>query len=169
MVTYADVQSLCRREKASIGLQKMDDGFYREVCELLASVGDEHKGHIEKLSGEIFERRRNKIVVCALRPTGKEPENMVFVERSFYTSLVRTLSEYGKKVFAPCDEEIAKEAPAGRDGIDVEKVEVRFINSIPSIIGVDMVHYGPFKEGDTARLPVGNAKVLVEQDVAEEV
>jgi hypothetical protein len=38
----------------------------------------------------------------------------------------------------------------------------------PSIIGSDMVHYGPFKEGEVADMPLDNARVLVDEEAAEE-
>jgi DNA replication initiation complex subunit (GINS family) len=46
---------------------------------------------------------------------------------------------------------------------------LRFVQSVPGIIGADMKPYGPFKPEDVASVPVENAKVLVKQGLAVEV
>jgi len=50
-----------------------------------------------------------------------------------------------------------------------KKVVLRFIKSVPKVIGVDMNTYGPFMVEDVASVPVENAKILVKQGLAEKV
>jgi DNA replication factor GINS len=47
-----------------------------------------------------------------------------------------------------------------------KRVALRFVKSIPTIIGADMKTYGPFVAEDVASLPVENAKMLVKQGLA---
>ena len=47
-----------------------------------------------------------------------------------------------------------------------KRVTLRFIKSIPAIMGADMKSYGPFLVEDVASLPAENAKVLVKQGLA---
>ncbi|MGA3111045.1 MAG: hypothetical protein ABSE15_03325 [Candidatus Bathyarchaeia archaeon] len=47
-----------------------------------------------------------------------------------------------------------------------KRVALRFIKSIPAIMGADMKSYGPFLVEDVASLPAENAKVLVKQGLA---
>lgn len=166
MITYADVQRVYRSEKRSPTLQKIDNRFYSKISELLAGIEEEHREYIGKLVDEIFERRRNKIIVNAIRSPEKEPENMIPVERAFYAELTRALAKYKGKVFS---EKFKGEEPAEIEKIKTEKIKVRFLRSLPSIIGSDMVHYGPFKEGDEVELPKDNAEILIDQEIAEEV
>jgi DNA replication factor GINS len=50
-----------------------------------------------------------------------------------------------------------------------KRAVLRFLKSVPAIIGADMKAYGPFKAEDVASLPTENAKVLIKQDLAEKV
>ena len=49
------------------------------------------------------------------------------------------------------------------------KMVVRFLKDVPSIVGVDLKTYGPFKSEDVASIPIENAKVLIRQGLAVEV
>jgi DNA replication initiation complex subunit (GINS family) len=174
MITYADVQRVYRSEKMSPALEKIDDEFYGGISGLMAEIGEEHRDYIKKLSDEIFEKRRNKIVVNALRSPQKEPVNLIPVERAFYAELTRALAKYRGKVFS------GKFAGGGDGGNvgeqsgegempETKKTRVRFLSPLPSIIGSDMVHYGPFESDDEVELPADNAGVLIDQEIAEEV
>ncbi len=165
MISYADVQSIYRSEKAGTELQKIDDCFYYDTIDLLAKIGEEHREYIKKLVEEIFERRRNKIVLAALRSGQKEPANMVPAEKAFYAVIAKDINEYRGILSEP---DKAKAENAGASKVGIEKIKVRFLTQFPSIIGPDMVHYGPFREGDIADLPVDNAKILIEREAAED-
>jgi DNA replication initiation complex subunit (GINS family) len=165
MITYADIQKIYMNEKAATELQKIDDCFYYDAADLLTKIDAEHREHISKRVYEIFERRRNKIVFAALRSGQKEPANMVPAEKKFYGKIAKDFEDY-KEILSG---ESAKET-GDNAGVNtrIKKVRVRFLMPFPSIIGSDMVHYGPFNEGDEADMPLDNAKVLVEQEAAEE-
>jgi len=62
---------------------------------------------------------------------------------------------------APAKAEIKVEiAPASK------RSTIRFIKSIPAIMGADMKSYGPFVAEDVASLPQQNAQILVKQGLA---
>ncbi|MFZ2455283.1 MAG: hypothetical protein WAX07_02250 [Candidatus Altiarchaeia archaeon] len=166
MINYADIQKIYMNEKAATELQKIDDCFYYDAADLLAKIEAEHREHISKRVYEIFERRRNKIVFAALRSGQKEPANMVPAEKKFYGKIAKELEDY-KEVLSgePAGE---KEEENTAVNTQIKKVRVRFLIPFPSVIGSDMVHYGPFKEGDIVDIPLDNAKVLVEEEAAEE-
>jgi DNA replication initiation complex subunit (GINS family) len=165
MITYADIQKIYMNEKAATELQKIDDCFYYDAADLLTKIEVEHREHISKKIFEIFERRRNKMVFAALRSGQKELANMLPAEKKFYGKIAKDLEDY-KEVLSG---EQAKESE-DKTGVNtqVKKVKVKFLMPFPSIIGSDMVHYGPFKDGDVADMPLDNAKVLVEEEAAEE-
>jgi len=167
-LTYADIQRVYRLEKSTPELQKIEDDFYVQARDLLLRVDEEHREYIRKLTCEVFERRRNKIVMHALR-SEKASENMVPVERVLFSDLVKALARYRGAVFSDQKDEHGEDVPAAGKDAAVVKVKVRFLSALPSIIGSDMVHYGPFKEGDVADIPIDNARVLIEQDIVEEV
>ena len=167
-LTYADVQSVYRTEKSTAELHKIDEDFYLQARDLLSRVDEEHREYIRKLTCEIFERRRNKIFMHALR-SNKALENMIRVEALFFSEAVDALARHRDAVFSQAKDKQGGSAPAASSKDGASKVKVRFLTSLPSIIGSDMVHYGPFKEGDVGDLPVDNARVLVEREIAEEV
>lgn len=164
MITYADIQKVYMNERSSNELQRIDDCFYYDAAELLAKIDEEHREAIRKKFYEIFERRRNKIVFAALRSAQKEPANMVPEEKRFYAKIAKDLEDY--RAILSGGEGKPKENVPSR--LDVKKTRIRFLTQFPSIIGSDMVHYGPFKEGDSADLPSDNAKILIEEGAAEE-
>jgi|WetSurMetagenome_2_1015567.scaffolds.fasta_scaffold03966_4 DNA replication initiation complex subunit (GINS family) len=166
MINYADIQKIYMNEKAATELQKIDDCFYYDAADLLTKIEAEHREHISKRVYEIFERRRNKIVFAALRSGQKEPANMVPAEKKFYGKLTKDLEDY-KEILSG---EPARENEGDKVSVNthIKKVKVKFLIPFPSIIGSDMVHYGPFKEGDVADMPLDNAQVLVDEEAAEE-
>jgi DNA replication initiation complex subunit (GINS family) len=166
MITYADIQKIYMNEKAATELQKIDDCFYYDAADLLTKIDAEHREHISKRVYEIFERRRNKIVFAALRSGQKEPANMVPAEKKFCEKISKDLEDY-KEVLSG-EPSSNKEEDTTIVNAQIRKAKVRFLTQFPSIIGSDMVHYGPFKEGDIADIPRDNAKVLVEEEAAEE-
>ena len=48
-------------------------------------------------------------------------------------------------------------------------VVVRFLQPLPSIMGVDLKRYGPFQPGDVVAMPLENVKPLLKQGSVEEV
>ena len=166
MITYADIQKIHMNEKAATELQKIDDCFYYDAADLLTKIDAEHREHISKKVYEIFERRRNKMVFAALRSGQKELVNMLPAEKKFYGKMAKEIEDY-KEVLSgePTKDKVDN---TGAANTQIKKVKVKFLTPFPSIIGSDMVHYGPFKEGDVADMPIDNAKVLVEEEAAEE-
>lgn len=50
-----------------------------------------------------------------------------------------------------------------------KRVVLRFIKTVPKVIGADMKTYGPFMVEDVASVPIENAKILIKQGLAEKV
>lgn len=165
MITYADIQKVYANERASNELQRIDDCFYYDSADLLTKIDEEHREPIRKKVYEVFERRRNKIVFAALRSGQKEPANTIPAEKRFYERILKELEDY-KGILS--GEENKKGEEKEQVIRDVKKVRIKFLTQLPAFIGSDMVHYGPFKEGDHAEIPMDNAQVLVDEEAGEE-
>ena len=50
-----------------------------------------------------------------------------------------------------------------------KRVVLRFIKTVPKVIGADMKTYGPFMVEDVASVPMENAKILIKKGFAEKV
>lgn len=53
--------------------------------------------------------------------------------------------------------------------ISHKRITLRFLKSVPPIIGADMKSYGPFLVEDVASVPLENAKILVKQGLANKI
>ena len=187
MLNYADIQRIYRTEKNTPLLQKIDDNFYSELSKLISSVGDEHKEHLLKLADDICDRRKNKIIMQAMRTGSESPVNAIPIENDMYDEITGVLVEYAvglsnqfrgiekaagnvKKRQQPADNPLESEERRGETELaDNEKISVRIIRPLPSFIGSDMVHYGPVNDGDILKLPTDNARILTERGIAEEI
>ncbi|MBS7621824.1 hypothetical protein KEJ32_06920, partial [Candidatus Bathyarchaeota archaeon] len=49
------------------------------------------------------------------------------------------------------------------------KIVLRFLKDTPTIVGLDLKTYGPFKAEDVASLPVENAEMLVKRGLAQRI
>ena len=46
---------------------------------------------------------------------------------------------------------------------------LRFVQEIPTLVGIDMTTYGPFDPEDIATLPLENAKLFIKKGIAVKV
>ena len=56
--------------------------------------------------------------------------------------------------------------------VDKKKIKftlIRFLKKTPSLVGVDLINYGPFDAEDIANLPEKNAKILIYEKFAEKI
>ena len=175
-LNYGDLQTIYRAEKGSSSLQEIPKDFYVEMGQLLKKleVGFFEPG--KKLAEEIVAIRVGKLMRLASRTGDLEPpKNMVSAEKETYSKLLSlvadfrqvTLGEEKKLEFeSPTEEEPEKIEPEAP--VDDGKAAVRMLSPMPAIVGSDMLHYGPFAEGDEVRLPRKTAKILIEKGAAEE-
>ncbi len=180
MVTYDEIQGIYRAEKRSPNsLERIDDNFYRDTLKFISGLGELHKSEILNIIKEILQIRMNKILRLATR-TGESspPENMVSAEKEIYDKITGLLTEYRCKVLLnqeATDEAKVKDVNESRDdGLvtgqnPVEKVKLQILRQMPSIIGSDMVHYGPFNDNDIVEIPRDTARILIERGIAEVV
>ncbi|MEM4347838.1 MAG: hypothetical protein QW802_04565 [Candidatus Altiarchaeota archaeon] len=179
-ITYADVQRIYRLEKNSTILEKLPDNFYIEVNFLLSQVDSEHKKYIEKIVSEIYEKRKQKILLQAIRG-GDVPVNATSKEKQLYLEILEKIENYRKAIFSDTPEvvlEEKKEEPKENENrkeevkeLNEEKknsdlVKVRILAPLPAIAGYNSLSYGPFSENDEVLLPKKIAKILIERGVA---
>lgn len=175
MTTYDEIQGIYRAEKRSPNsLGAIDNNFYLNALKLIAEVGESHKNEISNIINEIFQMRVNKIVRLATRiGDSSPPENTIPAEKELYDEIIRLLTDYRKKILL--NERIEEEISDKRmenlstEESKTEKVKLLILRQMPSIIGSDLVHYGPFKENDIVEIPEDTARILIEKGIAEEV
>ena len=168
-LNYNDVQGIYRNEKNAPALQHVSDNFYRELQEFLSQLEEEHREYMGKLVDEIIDRRRNKVLMQAMRTADSPPLNATPEEVKLYGEVVRVLARYTEGRGQAREEGTVEE-----ERVEVKEqvsgmVKIRILKPIPAIIGVDSKHYGPFEEGQEIEIPRETANILLGKGIAEEV
>ncbi len=127
-----------------------------------ASLLEHELQHVKRMVRELVWARYKKLVKI-IAESQKVPSDLLTVEEAkMYAGYVPFTEAYQKFAQGLIQGQIAR--------VEVEKVHkrvtLRFVKSIPAVIGVDMKSYGPFAAEDVASLPVENAKILVKQGLA---
>jgi len=181
VIMYNDLYEIWKKELESFELQGLPPDFYSKVTDYLRKMSEE---------GRMLDKRTLKATL--LKKEMQNVERMILeLIKMRYKKLVRTVAKGGNvssdlltveeerifssvSSFAEAFHNFAKDVLRGylpQIGSDQKHklAALRFLKDIPSIIGVDMKSYGPFKVEDVASLPVENAKILVKQGLAEKV
>ena len=190
MTTYQDIQKIYNLEKKTPSLQRINDDFYSGALDILPKLEEKHRKHLTKLLTDIYNRREEKIILHARRAQRAEikpPANITTNEVEIYDELVGILDKHRKKSLVRTDtkkrdkgmnKELNKNKESNKElkhekKVNVDnknkKIKVRILRPLPSIIGSDLKHYGPFNEDDLIEMPVTNARVLINNESAEEV
>ncbi|CEG11388.1 hypothetical protein MSIBF_A1410024 [groundwater metagenome] len=170
MITYADIEEIYSQEKnrknAGI-LQKIDENFYPNFAKMYNS-SEEYKEYLGKLGEDIYTERMQKILIHALRASIgniKEPLNITKEEKEIYNKILELIKTYKNDLLFGKEKNDAK-----NDNEQKKKqlrMNVRFLNSCPGIVGDDLQKYGPFKDKDVAEITESLAKILVKAGFVE--
>lgn len=153
--------------------------------------------NIKKILKELYERRERKTLLLALNKARTESaiiDSSILLpqEKGLFEELVQALKMNKRAVIesvfnlqtpmvggGPVIEkeqtqksEVSKpETPAAPTPKSPNKIDlnVKFLVSIPKFLGKDMKVFGPFNEGDTAKLPNQIANILIKKGRAEEI
>lgn len=132
------------------------------------SLGAKLKNHELERSQEIvkllFETRMRKVLTMALHEK-QQPQNLLEFEKHIFTSLSRALTEYRERI----DNATYDVRTLFASGGDSDYSVVGFLQPIVKIVGEDGKAHGPFRSGDIASLPTGNARTLIKREVAKRV
>lgn len=176
MVTYAEIQQIHRLEQKTPSLQNIPEKFYSEVQGLLKQVDEEeHRNAILKIAEEIYERRKSKILLHAIRSVDSEakpPANIIPAEEELYSNMINLLKTHKAIVLSKempvLEGSISKkEEKKEKKNKEIPLKKIRMLRSIPSIVGVDLNYYGPLNENDVVEMPEENAVILIREEFAE--
>jgi DNA replication factor GINS len=170
-ITYELIRKIQREEEKQPKLTKLPDDFYSKVGNYLiqkrrmsATKSDRKDAfevkNVERLIEDIFSRRERKILnhaIIAAR-TGIATENLTEEEANFHSQILQSLKERRTNLLKKVLEQMET-----KEGMVVFKQET------PAFVGADMLNYGPFKEGDVAKIPEENKKILIEKGIVEEI
>ncbi len=184
-----DIQPLQENFHASIAeyvTQLREQTKTVDKSTLAGKIVDKEKEHVERMISELNQLRMHKIVILELEEKPVDVLNLTAEEKRLQVELRRLLAahsqgikhmlmgrEYKPDISLPQSSQTLTQ-PQQAAHTPLQKTQqafkvIRFIQTIPAIMGVDMMTYGPFKAEDVASLPAPNAENLIRKGIAKEV
>jgi DNA replication factor GINS len=153
---------------------------------LAGKIVEKEKEHVERMIGELNLIRMRKIVIFEVEEKPIDVLNLTAEEKRLQVELRRLLAahsqgikhelmgrEYKTEISLPQNTHPQTQSqpttqPPQQKPQQAFKI-IRFNQTIPAIMGIDMMTYGPFKAEDIASLPAPNAENLIRKGIAKEV
>ena len=171
-------------EKESKELQRLDKQFYVELSDhirvhmeeaqmlddktLRARMTTEENDKIERLFRYLMRARYRKILETTLEGKNLSTDLLTLEEETIYRDVL-SASERMKDM----ERDVLRgKAPRFKEANGLERhktILIRFLQDIPSIVGLNTKVYGPFKAEDVASLPCENAESLIKRGIAVKV
>ena len=181
---YDELFDAWRFEVENHKLGRLSPDFYARVAEYLRQIKEEQRmlekkalkaglleremAHVKRIVGELLRVRYTKLVKL-LTESPKVPSDLLAAEETalctMFLSFVENYQNFTKKLVQGQVSEVAVPTELKAH----KRVALRFLKSIPAVVGVDMKTYGPFLAEDVGSVPVENAKILVKRGLAEPV
>ncbi len=176
---YDELYAAWRLEIENTTLGGLPPDFYTRIADYLKRIKEETRmldkktvkanllehemHHVKRMLQELVWARYKKLIKI-ITESQRVPSDLLTVEETKMCA--------GFLPFTEAYQRFAKNLLQGQvSKVDIEKVHkrvaLRFVKSVPAVIGVDMKTYGPFMVEDVASVPVENAKILVRQGLAE--
>jgi DNA replication factor GINS len=188
---YTELYGAWQREIDDPTLGALPPDFYRKIGEYLQRIKEENKVldkksvkmnllthetlNVERMLEELLEVRYRKIIKVVTKSQKLPVELLTFEEAKMCETFADFSKAYrkfidglmqGQVVSEPIKVTIKTEAINPPETPRTHRSTVRFLKSIPAIMGADMKSYGPFLAEDVASLPPQNAQILVKQGLA---
>jgi DNA replication factor GINS len=177
------------KERHRPDLQPLPEGFFALMSEYTSRLrGQAEPADTTSLRGRLMEKERRyadtmlqeiaqlrlrKIVLAELENMPLESTSLTAEEKRLQVDLRRLLSAHSQELrqalLGEARPQEAERPPAREERPAPAYKVVRFLQSLPSIMGVDMKTYGPFKAEDVASLPLQNSENLIRRGIAKEV
>jgi DNA replication initiation complex subunit (GINS family) len=189
-VDYEELRKVQRLEKASSKLIEVDKNFFFELGNFTKDLESKAKSmeevktleNVKKITGDIYERREQKVVVRALRAarTGDiDTEGMTEREKEMLSELVKVMKKYRGSMFPEKPVPVKKKEEPKKEkkeekqvekspekGVEKELLKVRVSKYIPQFI-TSHGKFGPYEENAEVSLPREVCNVLVKKGYIE--
>jgi DNA replication factor GINS len=179
---YNELYAAWRREIEERSLGGLPPDFYARIADYLRHINEEnkvldkksvkvnlldHEAHnVKRMLEELLWARYRKLVKT-ITQSKKLPSDLLTVEEAKMCAKDILQGQIVKVAVAAADSRADLKIESKVEPlVSHKRVALRFVKSIPTIIGADMKTYGPFVAEDVASLPVENAKMLVKQGLA---
>lgn len=178
-VSLEKLSELLQAELKSEELQRIPKSIYKDVASVMKSMRNE--GQREDVMARLKDKEAKLLYSFITRllearidkasklPEDKLDEGRLCAEEKYILEALNESELRLKRVKQAVQDGKPKLLNKLSDLVLSRKVVVRFLQPMPSIVGVDLKRYGPFQSGDVAALPLENVKPLIKRGVVEEV
>ena len=186
---YNELYAAWQREINDSSLGGLPHDFYVKIAQYIKRIKKEdivldkksikmnlllHEAqNVERMLKELLEARYRKIIKKITKNQKLPTELLTFEETKIcetYAAFSKAYQDFAENLIQGQIAESTKLAAEVEAKPEVtqtyKRSTVRFLKSIPAIMGADMKSYGPFVAEDVASLPFQNAKILVKQGLA---
>jgi DNA replication factor GINS len=181
---YEELFTVWRYEIENNKLGRLPSNFYERVADYVQKIKEESRmldktglkasllqgemEHVQRMTKELVWVRYKKLLTLLTESQKLPSDHLAYEELSFcksFISFVEAYHSFAEKLLQGhiSEFDIPKASEVHK------RVALRFLQSIPAIIGVDMKTYGPFLAEDIGSVPIENAKILVKQGLAERI
>jgi len=180
---YDELYAAWRFELENTELGGLPSDFYARAADYLRRIKEENRmldkktvkatlleNELERVKCMLHELvwARYKKLVALITESQKVPSGLLAVEEeALYTVFLSFAESYQKFAEKLLRGQVSRQDSKASVKKARKRVALRFIKSIPAVIGADMKTYGPFMVEDVASVPLENAKILVKQGLAE--
>lgn len=179
-MNYDELYKAWRQEKEEGDLKPLSKDFYGQVQlyinNLLGEIDaldkksvkwrllNKEVNNAKKMVKDLTTIRNKKVLETTFRGATVQSDAYTSEEEQIYAKMV-PLSEEIKKLIRSVNENYVSQQKK-KQKHKTEKILVRFLQAIPSIVGMNMKTYGPFQAEDVASLPKENAEIFIKRGVA---
>jgi len=178
ITVYDDAVKAWNQERASKELQSLKPGFFKDIASYVRRLKEAHRNldqkslkaiviqdelfRLEKLVSQLVDVRLEKMWRASQTRSQVQPDT---VEKQAHEAFNDVARYYDR---------LKEDLSQGRElqsfkASKKERLTIRFLKDLPSIVGVDLRTYGPFLKEDVAVVPYENAESLIRQGAAAEI
>jgi DNA replication factor GINS len=179
---YKELYDAWKRETQTTMLEKLPDDFYSKVAEYVTRLKEEGRmldtrtvkarllkdelKNVKHMLLELVHIRHEKLIRTCIKGEKDASSALSTEEKRVFNGISPSVEAHQTFVKNLLRGHIVE---VGVHRADHKFDVVRFLKSVPALIGSDMETYGPFDEEDVASVPVENARILTKQGLAERV
>ena len=171
------IYALFEIERNTENLCEIPDNLYKDVSSFMEKIQN-NTSNSENTNDALIYEQRKILSNITLRLLEIRMDKTLLLSNDEYYSLltseeqyiIEPLSKYNKRN-NEIKESIAKGNYTFLESLKDKQSKyttVKFLNDTPSMVGNDLVKYGPFVKEEIATIPLENANILIKQNIVKE-
>lgn len=193
-LTFSELRKIQKQESRQEDLSELGEKFLLRVADYFETKKEmdgesrEYR-NAKRIFNKIISLREDKIIknakIAAKSDTTASDLNLLPMEKELFRELKTSFKDHRaraeQRIRPDARDRFEEDMEEEEDRVEMEEEEqeedeteegyetVRITSEVPEFMGTDLETYGPFKEGEEAKVPEDNAEILVNRGNAEKV